>query len=402
MSKTAGHFQRSLVLDQLRSCAVLLVVAHHVVQMSPNPLPRINAIALYGRYGVDLFFILSGWLIGGLYWQELKTFGHVDTLRFWLRRWMRTLPPYFVALVFSWLAIYLAREEYFDSGYLVFIQNYYGRIPFFLVSWSLCIEEHFYLTAPLIADALIIITPRRFLWAPWAILIALSLCFRWWEGQGPSLGEFGYFTTATHLRLDGLVLGFGLSYLPHFEPAVFKTLAKYSPFAASAGVAGLVALEWGGEPLRSIFWPTTMAALCAALVLAGVSRENAQDRDVHRWSVIPWRAIAAASYSAYLVHSLAIHVARNFAFALGPQSWFLYWPTIAVAITGATVLFYTAVERPSISLRDAWLPSRATRNSRIPWRKGENADAGTEGRSSPPSAPDRVTSGKQPRENQVP
>jgi peptidoglycan/LPS O-acetylase OafA/YrhL len=146
MSKTAGHFQRSLVLDQLRSCAVLLVVAHHVVQMSPNPLPRINAIALYGRYGVDLFFILSGWLIGGLYWQELKTFGHVDTLRFWLRRWMRTLPPYFVALVFSWLAIYLAREEYFDSGYLVFIQNYYGRIPFFLVSWSLCIEEHFYLT----------------------------------------------------------------------------------------------------------------------------------------------------------------------------------------------------------------------------------------------------------------
>ena len=359
-AKTAlGDLRRSTVLDQLRSCAILLVITYHVVQMSPNPIPSLAGITRYGGYGVDLFFILSGWLIGGIYWREMKAFGQVDTRRFWLRRWIRTLPSYFAALVLSWLAVYCMRGEPFDWYYVIFTQNYYERIPFFLVSWSLCIEEHFYLAAPLIAAILIVATPRRILWLPWVFLILLSLGFRCIEWRDPGTSEFGYSTTATHLRLDGLVLGFGLSYLPVFAPVVFKALAKRSIFVVPLGFIGLVALEYAGEPWLSILWPTTVAMFFAALVVVGVSHEGRRGTS-GRAHYFPWTAIATASYSAYLIHPLSIHVTRKVITVTGPYESFLYWPVVILAIVIFTYLFYHLFERSSLLLRDRWVPSRAS------------------------------------------
>src|SRR5438128_1741237 len=99
--------------------------------MSPVPQPGLMRFAVFGQYGVDLFFVLSGWLIGGIYWKEQARFGDVDLLRFWSRRWLRTIPPYLVALMLSWLAVFAERRETFDWGYLAFIQNYYHMMPFF-------------------------------------------------------------------------------------------------------------------------------------------------------------------------------------------------------------------------------------------------------------------------------
>ena len=62
--------------------------------------------------------------------------------------------------------------------------------------------------------------------------------------------------TATHLRLDGLVLGFGLSYLPVFAPVAFKAAAKSSIFVVPLALIGLIALEYAGDPWRAVLWPT--------------------------------------------------------------------------------------------------------------------------------------------------
>src|SRR5881396_1604125 len=96
---------RDANLDLLRATAILMVVTYHVIQMSPVPQQGLMRLAVFGQYGVDLFFVLSGWLIGRLYWKEHARFGDVGLLRFWSRRWLRTIPPYLVALAVSWLAV---------------------------------------------------------------------------------------------------------------------------------------------------------------------------------------------------------------------------------------------------------------------------------------------------------
>ena len=353
-----GHSHRSAALDRLRASAILLVVVYHIVLMSPVPLPSLARITWYGQFGVDLFFVLSGWLIGGLYWREMKVYGSVHLLRFWVRRWMRTLPPYFTALVGSWLAVWWARGGSFDWGYLAFLQNYYDRIPFFLVSWSLCIEEHFYLAAPVIAGVCVALMPRNLHWLPWILLIGASPLLRWLEWSPDPSGEFGYVETATHLRLDGLVLGFGLSRIGAFSPAIFQRIGRWSLPAMAGCIAGLVAVEWMGGVPRYVLWPALVAQLCAALLVAGVSREGPPDRAFAGTGLVPWAAVALASYSAYLVHPMAIHVARRVASLVDGQLWLIYWPVAAALVIVATSVFYICVEKRSITIRDAWMPSR--------------------------------------------
>jgi peptidoglycan/LPS O-acetylase OafA/YrhL len=353
-----GRLQRSTALDRLRASAILSVVVYHIVLMSPVSLPGLARITWYGQYGVDLFFVLSGWLIGGLYWREMKAFGGVRILRFWVRRWMRTVPPYFAALVLSWLAVWSARGEAFDWGYLAFLQNYYDRIPFFLVSWSLCIEEHFYLAAPVVAGICVALVPRNWHWLPWVLLIGASPLLRWLEwSQVPSEG-FGYVETATHLRLDGLVLGFGLSRVDAIAPVIFRRVARWSWPAVAGCIAGLVAFEWMGGILRYTLWSALIALLCSAILVASVSRERTRDSAFTGTGRVPWTTVALASYSAYLIHPLAIHAARRIVSLVGDQLWLIYWPIAVALIVVATAIFYICVERRSITIRNAWVPPR--------------------------------------------
>ncbi len=343
---------RIVRLDRLRALAVLAVIVYHVVQMSPLPLPGIAALTKYGQYGVDLFFVLSGWLIGGLYWRELRSNGGVNLRRFWMRRWIRTLPPYFAALLISCFAVRLTRGEPFDWTYLVFLQNYRDVMPFFLVSWSLCIEEHFYIIAPVTAGALIAFAPRTWLGPLWLLLVVLSAGLRWIEWQPVKSEAFGYFTVATHLRLDGLVLGFGSSYFAVFAPKALDWFVARAHWFAGAGVACLVALELAGGQARYVLWSLTAAVFCTTLVIAsGVSRNLVPDSSRVSLTFL-WKPIALASYSAYLIHPLCIHAARSGAAAMGSYGYILYFPTVLLLIVVATAVFYFCVEKPSIWVRD--------------------------------------------------
>src|SRR5215471_12815928 len=127
---------RNRNLDLLRAVAIVMVVLGHLMVQSPVPLLGLKRITDYGQSGVDLFFVLSGWLIGGLYWREQRARGSVALLRFWVRRWLRTIPPYLVALAIASLGAYVLRRQAFDFHYLLFIQNYYESIRYyFTVSW---------------------------------------------------------------------------------------------------------------------------------------------------------------------------------------------------------------------------------------------------------------------------
>ncbi|MEI7616870.1 MAG: acyltransferase [Actinomycetota bacterium] len=146
---------RILGLDILRAVAILLVIYGHGALFVPQKFIPYYKLPFPAIDGVSIFFVLSGYLIGKILFKiiqnsELKP---KDLLNFWIRRWFRTLPNYFLILGIL-LAIPLLKSGIiahdFNWKYLLFLQNFSGPHPnFFPEAWSLCIEEWFYLLFPI-------------------------------------------------------------------------------------------------------------------------------------------------------------------------------------------------------------------------------------------------------------
>jgi peptidoglycan/LPS O-acetylase OafA/YrhL len=242
-------------------------------------------------------------------------------------------------------AVRIVRGQLFDPAYIVFLQNYYEQVPFFTVSWSLCVEEHFYLLMPLAGAAVVVFLNPSTRWIAWVILLSVSPLCRWYEWRpGEAWTWFGYAETATHLRLDGLVLGVGLSYMSNFSRAMFVRLSAAAVPTIAASVAGLVMLELSGDGItKYVLWPALVAAACGGfVVLAGGWQEKAGDR--------LWSAIAISAYSTYLTHPLALHVAARV--ATPPEYRFAYLPLALALIFAGSRVTYLCIERPSLWLRD--------------------------------------------------
>jgi len=147
------HNNRVLGLDIVRAMAILLVVYGHGVYLLPEEFHKYYYIPIPLIDGVSIFFVLSGFLIGGILLKIIQNgnFTSRDLLNFWLRRWFRTLPNYFIVL--SGLLIY-QMLLYNNLGganlkYILFLQNFVSaHPPMFSEAWSLCVEEWFYLLFP--------------------------------------------------------------------------------------------------------------------------------------------------------------------------------------------------------------------------------------------------------------
>lgn len=149
--------KRLFSLDLLRTIAILLVVVCHLLRLYPA---ANNFIVNYlGTLGVEIFFVLSGFLIGTILikkFNETDTFKFSNVREFWIRRWFRTLPNYYFVLIISIIVFSLFYYHEFmlnklsNLAYFVFLQNSITIHPgFFPVAWSLAVEEWFYLLFPL-------------------------------------------------------------------------------------------------------------------------------------------------------------------------------------------------------------------------------------------------------------
>ncbi|HYM19023.1 MAG TPA: acyltransferase [Micropepsaceae bacterium] len=362
MNQTAPALAtRNRNLDLLRAMAILMVVIDHMMVQAPLHLPWLKRITDFGIYGVDLFFVLSGWLIGGLYWREHRNFGNVAIVRFWIRRWLRTIPPYLVTLLIASLAAYGLRRQPFDFGYLLFIQNYYDHMPYFLISWSLCVEEHFYLLAPLLFLILRGFGGARVTIALFSVLALAATASRFLEASALS-NSFPYTYTASHLRMDGLALGCFLSYLATEAPGSFKLLSRAAPYAMLGFVVLLMVLSNAGWTAWYTLWGTGIGLFFSCLLLLAISGKEV-GAPIARIA----GPIALASYSVYLTHAWALTVARTLAghvpAAAAPILYFLV-ATVAVATLGAA--FYVFVEQASIRFRDLRWPRKAVAGAVAP------------------------------------
>ena len=209
---------RILQLDVLRAIAILLVVGSH---LTFHP-----ALSRFGWTGVDLFFVLSGFLVSGLLFQDYKTSGQIHWSRFIVRRGLKIYPAYYALLAATVLFFSLGGTPIIWSSLwpdIFFLQDYWPGTWGHL--WSLGIEEQFYIVLPL---CLWIMAQRRqphpFRWLLWLCAFVATACLSLRCAQFYVVRPFDHHShmRPAHLRLDALFFGVLLSYLNEFRPSIWN------------------------------------------------------------------------------------------------------------------------------------------------------------------------------------
>ena len=357
---------RMFGLDLCRTIAVLLVVTGHMLQHS-NPHPIIAASGLVGLFGVDLFFCLSGFLIGRIllqesaHWPEEKETG---LLRFWYRRWMRTLPLYFffflVSLKYDWTGATTLSAR---LSYLVFAQNLIWAMPdFYGVTWSLSVEEWFYFSFPLMLLSFMALgrSPRQAAAISIAVFILLPPLLRLtMRGNFDDYGSID--ESIRHVmvfRLDSIGFGVLVAYISQWHGVMFQRLVRYWWIFFGLVVACVACTQQNYFSLSQARLVAPFYFSISALAFAGLipffstlqrSRFSLFNRFVKYTSLI--------SYSMYLAHIFAFVVGmailRKFGLfeTIYPKPWLVYPIFYALVYILSSGTYY-AIERPFLALRD--------------------------------------------------
>lgn len=169
-------------LDLARTIAICLVVFSHSLWISNNYPSSVSwLMQLSGTIGVEIFFVISGFLIGKIIYKIIlkENFVLKDVYGFWVRRWFRTLPNYYFILVLNiilWFSIYKEIPEKIGL-YFFYLQNLTTTSPaFFRISWSLAVEQFCYIIGPLALFFLIRVFPKKdkkFLFLMMSLIIIL-------------------------------------------------------------------------------------------------------------------------------------------------------------------------------------------------------------------------------------
>jgi peptidoglycan/LPS O-acetylase OafA/YrhL len=287
---------RNFGLDLARTTAITLVLLAHFVKK----------IDFLGFLGVELFFSLSGFLIGGILWRDLVQPDQVNLkymFNFWLRRWYRTLPNYYLFLL-----IMIVFHQYITDDLksynavfasLWFGQNFLARDSnFFSVSWSLCIEEWFYVIFPilLLMGNLIGIKKQKLLLLAAIFLILFSVTIRYLLHSQESVVGLRAITLA---RLDAIVYGVISAYLST-EVVKEKSLHIISLLLGMIGLFMSMLFLKRTETLHELYL-LILAPLSCALILPGLTHLSFSNS-----IFLPLKKmienISLWSYSIYLCH----------------------------------------------------------------------------------------------------
>ncbi len=352
-------------LDTLRALAIAVVMVFHLHGLLPG---AFAPIARFGWMGVDLFFVLSGYLIGSQLLKPVRDGRGISLLNFYRNRAYRILPVYLVVL-----ALYvfwpLWREAPGISPlwqFLTFTENFfvdYSVNQAFSHVWSLCVEEHFYLLLPMIV---LVMSRRAAAWKTIALLtvfVALGVAVRSYQyfhvlsPMGRDSDAFGvgyieriYYPTTT--RLDGLLAGVTLALMRIYRPAWWSGLLQRANWLLAGGVLLLGCTLWTfadrGGPVATVVGFPLMALAMGMLVMVAADQRSW----FGRLRVPGAKIVATLAYSLYLTHKEVAHLAERWLpKVMGASDW----RTVAVLIVSCpavAALFYFAVERPFLLLRD--------------------------------------------------
>jgi peptidoglycan/LPS O-acetylase OafA/YrhL len=352
--------ERIFGLDLLRCVAILMVLVGHARFFLRPMFPASQSFSVLGFLGVELFFVLSGFLIGGII---LRSFGDAPsgaTLRgFWVRRWFRTLPNYYLFLLVNLLLP--QTEPIRDVGrYLLFLQNLAWRAGlFFNESWSLAVEEWFYLLFPILLILASRVWPRQRV----AVAVSLGLLFaaataaRVYAGATHAAWDTDVRKVVAY-RLDALMVGVLAAFLKTWRPASWLRWRRAGVAVGSILFVATVALYFALDRNASFFAKTFYFTLTSASVFCLLPALDAW-RDAQGRLARGVENISLWSYSLYLCQ-LPVSVLLLSAFGdpetLGPQAGVLRVLGLTSAFLAGSVavsaVVYRWFERPAMNLRE--------------------------------------------------
>lgn len=321
-------------LDGLRGAAIALVIAFHIVLSVPSRFALVDRFLLFGWSGVDLFFVLSGFLIGGILLDHRESASYFAT--FYARRFFRIIPVYFGLLalygLFWSLGGELRSELIHHTGqpmswlaYVTFTNNFWIALHdsmkiFLPPSWSLAIEEQFYLTLPL---AIYLVRPRH-ISKVIAGAIAAIVAARWiCCATGAVTQNQAY--VLPWFRTDGLLLGVTVAMLIRNQRASAWVRRNLWSVWALAAVMGVVLFRCGttlpadnatpSAPIMTYGLTCVSAIYACVLVLALFGGSRWLSRALR---LRPLRWLGKVSYCLYLLH-VPIFAAAFIAFGARPM-----------------------------------------------------------------------------------
>ena len=349
-------------LDTLRAAAVVAVILYHLTIFGELP-ESILPYTYFGFMGVDLFFVLSGFLIGQQLFRSYLPGSKPSITGFYLRRAWRILPAYLAVL-----ALYLFVPAWREAPnlapswkFLTFTMNFGFSFQqrAFSHAWSLCVEEHFYLLLPLLA-ALFLRKPSLRKTVSAIALITLSgILLRAWllvhfpDDVWPKI----YYPTYT--RLDGLLAGVSLALVSVFRPAWWKACMQRGHTLLLSGTACVGCVLWLlrdrnlGDDTGSAKWALIVGFPLLSIGLGLITASSVSSNGLLARLRIPGaQTLATLAFALYLTHKEVAHMARThlpqITAAQGPASWLLY----AIVCLAAAFLLHWTVERPFLYLRD--------------------------------------------------
>ena len=357
-------------LDHLRALAIVLVFVFHYGRIFPHP-EWTNTISKFGWTGVDLFFVLSGYLIASQLFLKISEGKSISFRDFFVKRFFRIIPAYLVVVAIYFLFPYVHEREALAPlwKYLTFTQNLGLDLRTqgtFSHAWSLCIEEQFYLLLPLTLIALIQF--RLLKKAGWLLLFLFILgfaarYFSYVHFVQPNLdsSDIWYFWYKwiyypTYCRLDGLLAGVGLAAVLQFRPAWKEKLSLYANWFLLAGILVLTVayfLCMEEESFgASVFGFPLVSLGYGLLVLSAVCPKGL----LYKKGSLVTAQLATLSYAIYLSHKFVIHVTQDIVSRVGvaadSNSMFIICITTSLSVA---LLMNRLVEKPFLALRDVIL-----------------------------------------------
>lgn len=338
---TQGGFKFQPYLEGLRGVAILLVMVAHLI-------PVIGGLSVvkWGGLGVNIFFVLSGFLITSILVAEERRTGSISLKQFYLRRVFRIFPVFYLFVLFVGLLKLTGvspdpARDLLISG--LFLRNIFGHGDFTGHLWSVSLEEQFYFLWPL---SLLLLGYRRILSKALGVIFLVMV----WRAVAIHWSLFNYdsgvFNVRTDFRIDAILIGCVTSLAFHsakFRPWLEKISQSWlTPFAF------LAMLYWtlNGESFTKPFYHTVNNFLTAYFFLCLVCHERSLSRTTLCTSGLRW--IGKVSYSLYLWHLCIVPIETLHALPLIVQ--------IGLAFLMATISYY-GVEMPCLKLKERWATS---------------------------------------------